>query len=159
MLSSPIATKALAVSQDFERIVTYCPDRPETGAADRGRMPRDHARPSALTTARSVSSGGIVARSVLSTSNRRYSNSWSTWCRIAATSSARTISSLQSGGGRIVSESTLTRRINAARMTVSDRSRNQELISTIPREGLRFIGAVHAQSDENQPAHAGLSAC
>src|SRR5882757_3137981 len=46
-------------------------------------------------------------------------------------------------GGRIVSDSTLTSRINAARKAVGDSGRNQKLIRTIPRRGLRFIGDVH----------------
>jgi DNA-binding winged helix-turn-helix (wHTH) protein len=45
-------------------------------------------------------------------------------------------------GGRIVSESTLTSRINAARRAVGDSGENQKLIRTIPRKGLRFVGAV-----------------
>ncbi len=52
-------------------------------------------------------------------------------------------------GGRIVSESTLTSRINAARNAVGDSGRKQQLIRTIPRKGLRFIGAVHTQVDDN----------
>jgi DNA-binding winged helix-turn-helix (wHTH) protein len=57
-------------------------------------------------------------------------------------------------GGRIVSESTLTSRINAARTAVGDNGREQQLIRTIPRKGLRFIGAVHAPADDNQQALA-----
>ena len=54
-------------------------------------------------------------------------------------------------GGRIVSESTLTSRINAARNAVGDSGRKQQLIRTIPRKGLRFIGAVQTQVDDNTP--------
>ena len=57
-------------------------------------------------------------------------------------------------GGRIVSESTLTSRINAARTAVGDNGREQQLIRTIPRKGLRFIGAVNAPADDNQQALA-----
>ena len=57
-------------------------------------------------------------------------------------------------GGRIVSESTLTSRINAARTAVGDSGRKQQLIRTIPRKGLRFMGALHTQVDDNQPAQA-----
>ena len=46
-------------------------------------------------------------------------------------------------GGRIVSDSTLTSRINAARSAVGDSGEGQKLIRTIPRKGLRFVGAVH----------------
>ncbi len=43
-------------------------------------------------------------------------------------------------GGRIVSESTLTSRINAARKAIGDDGRQQLLIRTLPRKGVRFIG-------------------
>src|SRR5471032_814569 len=55
-------------------------------------------------------------------------------------------------GGRIVSESTLTSRINAARTAVGDNGRNQQLIRTMPRKGLRFVGAVQEQADDDRPA-------
>ena len=45
-------------------------------------------------------------------------------------------------GGRIVSESTLTSRINAARTAVGDTGEAQRLIRTLPRKGFRFVGAV-----------------
>jgi len=45
-------------------------------------------------------------------------------------------------GGRIVSESTLTSRINAARKAIGDSGEKQRLIRTIPRKGLRFVGDV-----------------
>jgi TolB-like protein/cytochrome c-type biogenesis protein CcmH/NrfG len=48
-------------------------------------------------------------------------------------------------GGRIVSDSTLDSRINAARNAIGDCGRDQRLIRTIPRKGLRFIGAVEEQ--------------
>jgi len=47
-------------------------------------------------------------------------------------------------GGRIVSESTLTSRINAARKAVGDNGEAQCLIRTVPRRGIRFIGEVTA---------------
>ncbi|HZP70737.1 MAG TPA: winged helix-turn-helix domain-containing tetratricopeptide repeat protein [Pseudolabrys sp.] len=46
-------------------------------------------------------------------------------------------------GGRAVSDSTLTSRINAARKAVGDSGGEQKLIRTIARKGLRFIGNVH----------------
>ncbi|TMJ33733.1 MAG: hypothetical protein E6G96_04045 [Alphaproteobacteria bacterium] len=49
-------------------------------------------------------------------------------------------------GGRVVSDSTLTSRINAARKAVGDSGEEQKLIRTIARKGLRFVGAVHAAS-------------
>ena len=44
--------------------------------------------------------------------------------------------------GRIVSESTLTSRINAARRAVGDSGKDQGLIRTIARKGFRFVGDV-----------------
>ena len=45
--------------------------------------------------------------------------------------------------GRIVSESTLTSRINAARTAVGDSGKDQKLIRTVARKGLRFVAIVH----------------
>ncbi len=59
--------------------------------------------------------------------------------------------------GRIVSDSTLTSRINAARRAVGDSGRNQKLIRTIPRKGLRFVGDVRTQLDGAEPADASSS--
>src|ERR1043166_7704572 len=42
--------------------------------------------------------------------------------------------------GRIVTESTLTSRINAARKAIGDSGTEQRLIRTIARKGLRFVG-------------------
>jgi pimeloyl-ACP methyl ester carboxylesterase/DNA-binding winged helix-turn-helix (wHTH) protein len=44
--------------------------------------------------------------------------------------------------GRIVSESTLTSRINAARRAIGDDGQAQCLIRTYPRKGFRFVGNV-----------------
>ena len=44
--------------------------------------------------------------------------------------------------GRIVSESTLTSRINAARKAIGDSGSEQQLIRTIARKGFRFVGSV-----------------
>jgi TolB-like protein len=53
-------------------------------------------------------------------------------------------------GGRIVSDSTLTSRINAARNAIGDSGEDKKLIRTIARKGLRFVGAVrlHPNGDE-----------
>jgi adenylate cyclase len=51
-------------------------------------------------------------------------------------------------GGRIVSESTLATRINSARAAIGDNGAEQRLISTLPRRGIRFIGAVQEQQTE-----------
>jgi DNA-binding winged helix-turn-helix (wHTH) protein len=47
--------------------------------------------------------------------------------------------------GRIVSESALTNRINAARTAVGDSGEQQRLIKTLQRKGIRFVGEVHEQ--------------
>jgi pimeloyl-ACP methyl ester carboxylesterase/DNA-binding winged helix-turn-helix (wHTH) protein len=49
--------------------------------------------------------------------------------------------------GRIVSESTLTSRINAARKAVGDSGEQQALIRTIARKGFRFVGAISDQAE------------
>lgn len=59
--------------------------------------------------------------------------------------------------GRVVSESTLTSRINAARKAVGDNGQDQRLIRTLARKGFRFVGAV-AESAESVPAAAAASA-
>jgi TolB-like protein len=57
--------------------------------------------------------------------------------------------------GRIVSESALFNRINAARSAIGDSGNRQRLIKTLPRKGLRFIGDVR----EDKPiARAGTQA-
>jgi TolB-like protein len=54
--------------------------------------------------------------------------------------------------GRIVSDSTLTSRINAARKAVGDNGKAQRLIRTVARRGLRFVGQV--ARDDASPALA-----
>ncbi len=56
-------------------------------------------------------------------------------------------------GGRIVSESTLTSRINAARKAIGDTGREQKLIRTIARKGFRFVGDVRLPSPANDTAY------
>jgi TolB-like protein/cytochrome c-type biogenesis protein CcmH/NrfG len=60
--------------------------------------------------------------------------------------------------GRIVSESTLTSRINAARKAVGDTGKDQGVIRTIARKGFRFVGevrtprgAVEVRDNSSQP--------
>ena len=53
--------------------------------------------------------------------------------------------------GRIVSESTLASRINAARRAVCDNGEQQRLIRTIIGKGIRFSGEVREQQDADQP--------
>jgi TolB-like protein/tetratricopeptide (TPR) repeat protein len=55
-------------------------------------------------------------------------------------------------GGRIVSESVLTTRINAARCAIGDNGKDQRLIRTLPRKGVRFVGEV--QECEQPAVHA-----
>src|ERR1044072_7389756 len=50
-------------------------------------------------------------------------------------------------GGRIVSDSTLDSRINAARNAAGDNGKEQRLIRTIPRKGVRFVGTVNGPCD------------
>ncbi len=45
-------------------------------------------------------------------------------------------------GGRVVSDSTLATRINAARKAIGDSGDEQKLIRTIIRNGFRFVGDV-----------------
>ena len=54
--------------------------------------------------------------------------------------------------GRVVSESTLTSRINAARSAVGDSGEAQRLIRTASRKGFRFIGAVRETASTEAPA-------
>lgn len=51
--------------------------------------------------------------------------------------------------GRVVSESTLTSRINAARKAVGDSGDQQNLIRTIARKGVRFIGDVRGDTGDH----------
>src|SRR5687767_2692160 len=53
--------------------------------------------------------------------------------------------------GRIVSDSTLTSRINAARKAVGDSGEQQSLIRTIPRKGIRFVGEVREEQAGKAP--------
>src|SRR6516164_9302661 len=55
--------------------------------------------------------------------------------------------------GRIVSESTLTSRINAARKAVGDSGEDQKQIRTISRRGFRFVGPVRTPSYGDEPSH------
>ena len=48
--------------------------------------------------------------------------------------------------GRMISDSTLTSRINAARKALGDGGKEQKLIRTIARKGIRFVGAVQTRS-------------
>ncbi len=65
-------------------------------------------------------------------------------------------------GGRIVSDSTLDSRINAVRKAIGDNGKEQRLIRTATRKGIRFVGEVReerpaASSDPGDPLN-GLNA-
>jgi pimeloyl-ACP methyl ester carboxylesterase/DNA-binding winged helix-turn-helix (wHTH) protein len=49
-------------------------------------------------------------------------------------------------GGRAVSDSALTTRINAARHAIGDTGEKQQFIRTLPRKGLRFVGEVKEEA-------------
>ena len=49
--------------------------------------------------------------------------------------------------GRIVSETALTTRLNAARTAIGDTGEEQRLIKTLPRKGFRFVGTVREAED------------
>jgi TolB-like protein/cytochrome c-type biogenesis protein CcmH/NrfG len=55
-------------------------------------------------------------------------------------------------GRRTVSDSTLDSRINAARSAIGDNGKEQRLIRTIARKGLRFVADVNGQSRIASPA-------
>src|SRR6516165_3951454 len=54
-------------------------------------------------------------------------------------------------GGRIVSESALTTRINAVRRALGDDGVAQRLVRTLTRKGVRFIGEVTELPDQVAP--------
>jgi TolB-like protein/cytochrome c-type biogenesis protein CcmH/NrfG len=56
--------------------------------------------------------------------------------------------------GRIVSESTLTSRINAARRAVGDSGKDQIMIRTLARKGFRFVGEVQPKGANGSAVHA-----
>ena len=57
--------------------------------------------------------------------------------------------------GRAISESALFNRINAARSAIGDTGARQELIKTLPRRGLRFVGVV--REEERSPTEVTLA--
>jgi TolB-like protein/Tfp pilus assembly protein PilF len=60
--------------------------------------------------------------------------------------------------GRIVSESTLTSHINAARKAIGDNGDEQRLIRTVPRKGFRFVGEVRDTGGTPSSHDAGMTA-
>ena len=67
-------------------------------------------------------------------------------------------------GGRIVSDSALTTRLNAARKAVNDSGAAQRVIRTLARKGVRFIAGVtedgrsRQQDSDRAPVRASSSA-
>src|SRR5512147_3097859 len=63
--------------------------------------------------------------------------------------------------GRIVSESTLSTRITAARKAIGDTGEDQILIKTYPRKGIRFVGDLQmvgvSRPDEQEQGPAAPS--
>ena len=57
--------------------------------------------------------------------------------------------------GRIVSESALFNRINAARSAIGDTGDQQRLIKTLPRKGIRFVGEVREDEGAASGSRAG----
>jgi DNA-binding winged helix-turn-helix (wHTH) protein len=60
-------------------------------------------------------------------------------------------------GGRVVSESALSTRINAVRGAIGDSGTGQRLIKTLPRKGVRFIGDVREEDKTSEAAPANRS--
>jgi TolB-like protein len=56
--------------------------------------------------------------------------------------------------GRIVSDSALASCINAARAAIGDDGERQRLIKTLPRKGVRFVGAIEDEPASEAPASA-----
>jgi TolB-like protein len=54
-------------------------------------------------------------------------------------------------GGRIVSDSTLDSRVNAARRAIGDSGKEQRLIRTTIGKGIRFVGTVQERSSTGEP--------
>jgi TolB-like protein len=59
--------------------------------------------------------------------------------------------------GRIVSDSALTTRINAARSAIGDTGEEQRLIKTLLRKGVRFVGTVREDAEPAGAAAAGAT--
>jgi DNA-binding winged helix-turn-helix (wHTH) protein len=58
-------------------------------------------------------------------------------------------------GGRVVSESALSTRINAVRNAIGDSGNQQRLIKTLPRKGIRFVSEVREEQKSPEPALVG----
>jgi TolB-like protein len=58
-------------------------------------------------------------------------------------------------GGRAISDSTLTTRLNAARCAIGDSGAEQRLIKTLSRKGMRFVGVVREEPTAGAPIQLG----
>ena len=61
-------------------------------------------------------------------------------------------------GGRIVSDSTLSSRISAARTAIGDSGHDQRMIKTLARKGFRFVGEVRERRSATSAAPATATA-
>lgn len=61
-------------------------------------------------------------------------------------------------GGRAVSDSALTTRLNVLRGLVGDSGREQRLIKTLPRKGFRFVGETREEQSSTRPSERVSSA-
>src|SRR6476620_274387 len=62
-------------------------------------------------------------------------------------------------GGRIVSESTLSSRLNSARSAIGDSGcEGQRVIKTLPRKGFRFVGRVREEEGPGRTLDGGTPA-
>lgn len=59
--------------------------------------------------------------------------------------------------GRVVSESTLSSRITAARQAIGDSGEQQNFIRTLPRKGFRFVGEVREEQRRGNSAGVRLA--
>jgi TolB-like protein/Flp pilus assembly protein TadD len=59
--------------------------------------------------------------------------------------------------GRIVSEATLSSRLNSARTAIGDNGAEQRLIRTVPRKGVRFVGEVRVILDPVREPPGGIA--
>jgi adenylate cyclase len=56
--------------------------------------------------------------------------------------------------GRIVSEATLSSRLNAVRCAIGDSGAEQRLVRTLRRKGVRFVGVVHERPGPDESGAA-----
>ncbi len=59
-------------------------------------------------------------------------------------------------GGRIVTDTALTTRLNSARAAIGDTGEEQRLIKTLPRKGFRFIGRVQEIDKPDDTANSAV---